>query len=186
MRKFYVNPIILVILFFFSFYIHVSIIKNVINDSNSRIHQDFTINNRLQIQGDYDDIFGDIIVISPNEGDKFNIGDIITIEWEYSGGIKYVTIALYRSGNYMDTIALATINDGEFEWNVGNYNEGSDYKIGIWDYNDFNVSDFSYYFTIKSTQENRFKITYFIFLTSIIILGLISISVTFYLVKNRR
>ena len=66
------------------------------------------------------------------------------------GGIEYITIALYRRSEFVDSIAIATKNDGSYDWVVGQYEEGKDYSIGIWDYYDFNVCDFSDYFEITS------------------------------------
>ncbi|MFX0142192.1 MAG: Ser-Thr-rich GPI-anchored membrane family protein [Candidatus Hodarchaeota archaeon] len=186
MRISNINIVLLGILLVFSLFTHVLIINNTLILFKSRGYHELTKNKVIKIQGDYDDIFGDILVLSPTDGDMLNKGDLFTIKWESSGGIKYVTIALYKSHKYIDTIALASINNGEFEWEVGTYNEGTDYTIGVWDYNDFNVADFSDYFVISSTQVNQFDTAFLLYLTIILLVAVNSIGVAYYLIRKYR
>ena len=101
---------------------------------------------------DFDDIFGTIEVTKPSSSDIIISGEKFLIKWTSKGGIEQVSIGLYRNSKFIDSIALITLNDGSLEWEVGSYNEASDYSIGIWDYNDYNCGDFSDYFKIALVQ----------------------------------
>jgi hypothetical protein len=55
---------------------------------------------------------------------------------------------LYKNSEFLEYIILVTVNDGDYNWVVGDYKEGGNYRIGIWDFNDFNSSHFSDNFRI--------------------------------------
>lgn len=127
--------------------------------SNGLVHIVFEASKKQMILKpmDYDDVFGDITVISPNSFDVLRTGEKFSIKWNAMGGIEYVTIALYRRSKFVDSIAIVTKNDGAYDWVVGQYDEGKDYSIGIWDYYDFNACDFSDYFEIVNETCFRFN-----------------------------
>ncbi len=124
---------------------------------------------------DYDDIFGNIIITSPTSSDTLRTGKIFTIEWNVGGNIEHVTIALYKKSEFVELIVLTTKNDGEFDWLVGDFEDGDDYMIMIWDYNDFNVNDTSDYFQITSKIDIYFAITLLFMMFFSIGLGMIII-----------
>ncbi len=99
---------------------------------------------------DFDDIFGDVLVTRPNRNDVLIIGEEFIVKWEILGGFELVTISLYKGNEHVYAIASAVENDGEYEWTVGDLEEGNDYHIRIWDWIDFNGGDDSDYFRIAS------------------------------------
>jgi hypothetical protein len=99
---------------------------------------------------DFDDIFGDVLVTRPNSYDVLIIGEKFIVKWEILGSFELVTISLYKGNEHVCAIASAVENDGEYEWTVGDLEEGNDYHIRIWDWIDFNGGDDSDYFRIAS------------------------------------
>jgi hypothetical protein len=113
----------------------------------------FTYSNDFKLYlNDNDDIFGIIEIIKPSSSDIIIIGEKFLIKWNSKGGIEQVSVGLYRNSKFIESIALITLNDGSLEWEVGFYDEASDYSIGIWDYNDYNCGDSSDYFNIALEQ----------------------------------
>ncbi len=115
---------------------------------------------------DFDDVFGDITVLEPSSSDIIIIGEKYNIKWDSKGGIEQVSIGLFQRSEFVESISLVTINDGSYEWDVGFYNEASDYSIGIWDYNDFNCGDLSDYFMIALNKP--FSVDFFVIIALII------------------
>ena len=113
---------------------------------------------------DEDDIFGEFTITSPSNHDILRIGEIFTIKWNFMGDVKYVSIALYKNMELIDSIAVTTKNDGEYKWIVGQYEESIDYSIRIWDFNNYITGDFSYYFHITSDNENHFDLIISLFI----------------------
>jgi hypothetical protein len=146
----------------------------------SRLNPD----NNLKIN-DKDDIFGDIVVHRPSTKDSLTIGTNFNIKWSYTGSIEFVTIALYKEYKFVDTIVITTTNDGDYLWNIDNYNESNDYSIGIWDYNDFNNYDFSDLFLITSQPPYNFENYIFIIIIGILI-GITILSISIVVVKLLR
>jgi len=122
------------------------------------IYKDFNPSSKmLKIKiADEDDIFGEFTVTSPSNRDILRIGEIFTIKWDFMGDVKYVSIALYKSMEFIDSIAVTSKNDGEYIWTVGQYEESIDYSIRIWDFNNYMTGDFSDYFQIASDNESNF------------------------------
>ena len=134
---------------------------------------------------DYDDVFGDIKVTSPRRSDILQTGTKFVIKWDSMGGIEFVTIALYKNSEFVDTIAIVTKNDGEYEWMVGNYEEGF-YSIGIWDYQDFNTNDFSEKFQITNNDQMSINSTLEPFIFISILFAVISSFIMFIKKKLER
>jgi hypothetical protein len=116
---------------------------------------------------DFDDIFGDILIQRPDKNDIIVFETNFTIMWSSKGSIEHVTIALYKNERFKELLAFITDNDGEFKWEVGTHQEGLDYSIAIWDYNDFNSQDFSEQFTLSrasSVMYFKYRILWSFFL----------------------
>lgn len=134
---------------------------------------------------DIDDIFGDLDILRPCISDILKIGDYFTIKWNYKGSIERVTIVLYNNFDFIDSIATSTINDGEYVWLVGQYNDDNDYNIGIWDYHDKNSFDLSDQFRIATDYENSLEKNMLKIIIITIIIGLAIASIAVLLIKFR-
>ncbi|ETR67352.1 MAG: hypothetical protein OMM_11699, partial [Candidatus Magnetoglobus multicellularis str. Araruama] len=65
--------------------------------------------------------FGHILIRSPEQSSKWNIGDKMPIIWDTQNISGNVTISISREGGKISTyipIAESTPNDGDFEWTV--------------------------------------------------------------------
>lgn len=85
-----------------------------------------------------------ITVTSPNGGEVYDIGDILSISWtsEYVG--SNVSIMLYDGYTMEEVISSQTSNDGTFLWTIpGDMAPGSSYRINITDHDDASVYDYS-------------------------------------------
>lgn len=130
------------------------------------IYKDFNPSSKmLKIKiADEDDIFGEFTITSPSNHDILRIGENFTIKWDFMGDVKYVSIALYKSMEFLDSIAVTTKNNREYEWEIGQYEESIDYSIRIWDFNNYITGDFSDYFQITSDNENHFDLIISLFI----------------------
>ncbi|GAH79032.1 unnamed protein product, partial [marine sediment metagenome] len=61
---------------------------------------------------------------------------------------------LYKRTEFIEYIATYTDNDGKYDWYISSLNtyKGKDYSIGIWNYYDSDVYDFSNYFSINIAE----------------------------------
>lgn len=91
-----------------------------------------------------------ITITKPTSADTIFNGDSY-ITWTSTGDIDYVTIDLYKDGNYYETLSSWSANDGVFVWTIyiNEYLDGSYYQILISDYDEFFVYDLGGYFTIE-------------------------------------
>ncbi len=85
----------------------------------------FTISNGVRVE-------------SPNGGEKFNIGDQVTVKWtrfpvNTSQGLPYVNIHLYKGGtdNFYLSLSSPESNSGSYIWNVKNVEPGNDYYLAV-------------------------------------------------------
>ncbi len=95
----------------------------------------------------------EIAITNPTSSSDWQEGSTHTITWTSLGSITRVKIELFKASNQIEEITfMYTDNDGSYEFYVSglsDYQEGSDYRIKITDYDDSNVYDFSDYFTIS-------------------------------------
>ena len=92
-------------------------------------------------------------ITSPLNTDTFSPG-YNYITWTSIGDISYVQIDLYKNGVLLETVSSYETNDGSYFWYIydDEYIEGSSYQIIILDYYDNSIYDYSYYFTIESSD----------------------------------
>lgn len=168
MRK---NRKLIVFMLILEFFFSIHIINSKDFKTNSKM-------SKIKIL-DEDDIFGEFTVISPNSLDVLRMGENFTIKWNFMGDVKYVSIALYKSMEYIDSIAITAKNDGEYKWSVGQYEEGIDYSIRIWDYNNYLTGDFSDYFQITANSGSYFEPIISLFLIIGISVGIVFVIIIF-------
>jgi len=84
-----------------------------------------------------------LTVTKPNGGEKWNVGDKETIEWETTGDAgNKVVIELLKGSNVVDTIKGSTKNDGKQKWKVPNsVNTGNGYKVRVYSKSFPNLTD---------------------------------------------
>ena len=71
-------------------------------------------------------------VISPNGGETWKKGSVVSIKWEKGSIGGNVRVYLYKSGKRYKTITASTTNDGERSWTVPNtLATGSSYKVRV-------------------------------------------------------
>ena len=132
---------------------------------------------------DEDDIFGDFTITQPKKSDILLKRNAYIIFWDFTGGIEYVTIALFNNFNFVEIITLSTTNDGSFDWNVSEVPNSDHYEIGIWDCNDFMNYDFSDDFSILDENPTPLPSSLII----IIVLGIIGgLSLIIIMIVNHR
>ena len=91
-----------------------------------------------------------ISVLSPNGGEKWTVGNAYEITWS-SVGVDKINIELSSGSTGWHLTYNLPASLGKFSWKIGSANEGSSYKIHIWDANDPGISD---------TSDNYFAIAY--------------------------
>ena len=101
----------------------------------------------------------EITVTNPTSSSTWQDLYTYTITWSSVGAISNVKIELFKASTLIEELTfLYTANDGNFDFYVSsfeNYQEGSDYRIKISDYDDSNVYDFSEYFSINTEPPNN-------------------------------
>jgi len=71
-------------------------------------------------------------MISPNGGESWKKGDVVSIEWEKGTVTGDVRLFLYKSGKRYKTIARSTTNDGLQRWSIPtNMATSSAYKVRV-------------------------------------------------------
>ncbi|NUM55262.1 MAG: exo-alpha-sialidase [Candidatus Hydrogenedentes bacterium] len=92
-----------------------------------------------------------IMVTKPNGGERWNIGDKETVEWESTGDAgNKVVIELLKGSNVVETIDNSTKNDGKQKWTVPkSVDTGNGYKVRVYSKSNSNISDES---------DDKFKI----------------------------
>lgn len=101
-----------------------------------------------------------ITLTSPNGGENWNVGETHTITWSSgSGGTLY--IYLYKGGDYSETIASSTANDGSFNWTIpSSLATSSNYGIVIFSTENSDVYDLSNGdFTITAPISHSITVT---------------------------
>jgi len=74
---------------------------------------------------------GDIIVISPNGGESWQLGSTHQILWNSSHSSLNVKIELFVGGALLQTISSDEINDGTYSWDISVLDEGMHYLYGV-------------------------------------------------------
>jgi hypothetical protein len=99
---------------------------------------------------------GTLKIISPNGGQKLQIGKKYTIKWSKGNAGSYVKIELLKSGKGYKAIHKKTKNDGRHRWKIpASVAVGSQYKIKITSISKKNISDTSdTNFTISKTSSS--------------------------------
>ena len=94
----------------------------------------------------------EINIVSPTSSDEWERYDYHMVTWTSLGSVDRVTIQLFKGADFVDDLTfMYTDNDGSFEaYCSSSYEEGSDYRIKITDYDDVNVYDYSDYFSITT------------------------------------
>jgi len=94
-----------------------------------------------------------ITVTSPNGGEIWALNSTHTITWTSENlSSTYITLQLYKNGNYYQTIVDQSPDDGSYLWSSsgGSDSESEYYQIKIVDYNDSGSYDLSDdYFTLE-------------------------------------
>jgi len=101
-----------------------------------------------------------ITVTSPTGSSSWQAGSTQSITWTSTGSITNVDIDLYYLGSFHSTIALSTLNDGDYTWTLApSYaNYADSYTIRIEDTSDFSTYDYSaMYFEI--TEPSSLTVT---------------------------
>jgi hypothetical protein len=130
----------------------------------------------------------EISITNPTSSSDWQEGNTYTITWDSLGSITRVKIELFKASNLIEELTfMYTDNDGSFDFYVAsysNYQEGSDYRIKITDYDDSRVYDYSNSFTIiVSRGISDFNIpSYNVF----ILLGITGIILTGLIIKARK
>jgi uncharacterized protein YegL len=83
-----------------------------------------------------------IKVISPNGGESIKSGGNYLIEWESNVGGN-VKIDLYKSNEFVKTIASSVPDNGEFQWKLEEKSGGSGFKVRISSITDSSISGMS-------------------------------------------
>ncbi len=112
--------------------------KVKITDTSNSLTYDYS-NNNFSITG-----VPEIIVISPNGGESWEIGSSHTINWTGENIGNNVKIQLWENGSNYITIINSTYNDGNYTWSIPESVEPStQYKLKINDTSDASIYDFS-------------------------------------------
>jgi len=91
-----------------------------------------------------------ITITSPSSGTTWYTGRDYYITWSYHNAGSYVSIGLYKDGDFQHTITSIASNDGEYFWQrIGGLTTSSKYQIKITSSSYYWVYDYSEYFTIK-------------------------------------
>ena len=97
-----------------------------------------------------------LTLLSPTQGTTWYIGETKDILWGSTGEITAVNIEIFRDDNLVESIALATQNDGAFKWTVSSsLIPSTTYQIKITDDTNSNIYAFSEYFIIEEIEENE-------------------------------
>lgn len=159
---------------------YVSILEDYFG-TNYRIKITDYDDSRVYAYSDYFSInYAIITLTSPSSSDVLRVGEQHTITWTSKGSIDIVRIGLYKGTEFIEYIATSTNNDGIYKWTVGTYETGSDYSIGIWDYYDTDVYDFSARFTIEN------PIIPIIIIATIITVAIIGIGITIIILRKKK
>ncbi|UCC19506.1 MAG: hypothetical protein JSV62_15620 [Promethearchaeota archaeon] len=155
--------------------------------SNLYLFQEIDLKNNTHFLNvsDHDDIFGEIHILRPSKSEFLRVGQNFTIKWDSKGSIEFVTIALYKDYQHIETITITTSNNGEYVWFIGNHEDADDYSIGIWDYMDFNNNDFSDSFTISMNLQKKFD-NFFIMILIVGLIALTTLFISFTLIKLKK
>ncbi len=112
--------------------------KVKVTDTSNSLTYDYS-NNNFSITG-----VPEIIVISPNGGENWEIGSSHTINWTGENIGNNVKIQLWENGSNYVTIVNSTYNDGSYTWSIPESIEpSSQYKLKINDTSDASIYDFS-------------------------------------------
>ncbi len=96
-------------------------------------------------------IASELTVANPNITSSWYEGNTYTIQWTSDGEISSVDLSLYKCTDLVETIVVATENDGEYEWAIPtteNY-KGINFRIRITDHSDSTVEAYSDFFKIN-------------------------------------
>ncbi len=88
----------------------------------------------------------EIILLSPNGGEKYVQGDKMIIKWQYTNSVSAnpVILVLYKNGIKFDTISESANNTGIFIWDIPvNITTSERYRVRIRLKQDLSLNDFS-------------------------------------------
>ena len=95
----------------------------------------------------------EIRVTSPSSTDNWEDGNTYTITWTSTGPIDRVTIELYKASILIKEITVSyTDNDGSYDFycrSSYDFDEGTNYRIKLTDYDDSGLYDYSSNFAIN-------------------------------------
>lgn len=110
--------------------------------------------------GDYGDFFSIVSLCSlevtyPTAGADLETDSSITITWNSIAAGSNVNLILFKGGVAQCTLAVATADDGSFDWTVDECggDNGADYRIQVVNSDDLSCFDFSGYFSITVPCE---------------------------------
>lgn len=76
--------------------------------------------------------FSDLVVTSPNGGEKWRAGNTYNITWNQTGVTGNVSIDLFKAGEFLSHVGSCPANAGTFSWTIpDSLQEGDKYKISI-------------------------------------------------------
>ena len=101
----------------------------------------------------------EVTLITPNGPESWTTGNSYQITWDDNFD-STISLKLYKSGVYIETIVSSTSSDGSYSWNIpSDTEEGDDYKIKITNTSDSTVYDYSdAYFSIYSAGSVELSI----------------------------
>ncbi|TSC77399.1 MAG: peptidyl-Asp metallopeptidase, partial [Parcubacteria group bacterium Gr01-1014_33] len=107
-------------------------------------------------------------ITSPNGGEQWTAGNIYTITWTSAGtNVSTISIDLYKSGSYHNSIAYNVSNNGSANWTVSStITAGSDFKIRVYtnmDNNNFDESNSAFSIIVPVTAPSAPPIGYWKF-----------------------
>jgi hypothetical protein len=130
----------------------------------------------------------EISISNPTSSSEWQEGSTYIITWTSLGSISRVKIELFKASNLIEELTfMYTDNDGSFDFYVSSlsdYQEGSDYRIKITDYDDSNVYDYSEYFTIS--ENGGFSDIDIPSYNLLILLGIAGIALASLIIKARK
>lgn len=89
-------------------------------------------NGPFQISGSLPLAAPSVTVTSPNGGESWLAGTQHLVTWTAVNPSGFVTIELFKGGQYLMMLGLADMSDGQFLWDVCTYiGDGTDYRVRI-------------------------------------------------------
>lgn len=96
-----------------------------------------------------------ITVVSPNGGEELKIGETHQVEWNTTGDIDQVTVALNKNGVYVKNLIWNIKNNGSISWTPDLSLEASNgYKIRITDPDSDVYDESNNYFSIAKSSDS--------------------------------